>query len=255
MNSDIKKRPHALYRIFRANGDLLYIGISKHIFSRLQEHSISQHWTNEIDFQKTKIQWFSSRQEAEQAEKKAIQMEKPLYNVTHNDLKRNAKQSQVVELYSKEEEKVNKKDNDNKITIKYFSNEQIEKLWNNGHICCKVLLDLKIGNKNYEKISNFLGNNYSYFIDGKQFVDLIKTMNIKFEIWPDYAEIGSPTKTNEQVISVKFLASDIHWSKQNKKQLEIRKQNEIGHKLMLKSMEDEKEDFRKSVMTALKLSP
>ena len=71
-------KPHAVYRIWSANGDLLYVGCSVNPLSRIMEHSKYKAWSVEIDT--VKVQWFGSKPEAQAAEKSAIQSENPRWN-------------------------------------------------------------------------------------------------------------------------------------------------------------------------------
>lgn len=70
----------ALYRLFNADDELLYVGITwQPLSARMGEHAAEQPWWREIDHA-TAI-WYPTRQEADQAETKAIQAEHPKYNV------------------------------------------------------------------------------------------------------------------------------------------------------------------------------
>ncbi|KSG19089.1 hypothetical protein [Pseudomonas aeruginosa] len=71
-----------LYRHFNAHGELLYVGISKSTFDRYMQHKYGSKWSEEI--RSMTIEYFPSRAEAEDAERRAIIAEKPLWNVTHN---------------------------------------------------------------------------------------------------------------------------------------------------------------------------
>lgn len=73
---------HYLYRLYDANEQLLYVGISKSAIHRLHEHLTTQPWAEQIVTQK--VQRFNSRQELEEAEKAAIKAENPKHNITHN---------------------------------------------------------------------------------------------------------------------------------------------------------------------------
>lgn len=72
-----------LYRMYDADGALLYIGISKSAIARLTQHLDTQPWANEIV--DTKIAHHAvTRRQLEQIERDAIIAEKPKYNVIHN---------------------------------------------------------------------------------------------------------------------------------------------------------------------------
>ena len=85
--TDIQSTPAVkmqhLYRMYDADGVLLYIGISKSAIARLTQHLDAQPWADEIV--DTKIERHAvSRFEMEQIERAAIIAEKPKYNVIHN---------------------------------------------------------------------------------------------------------------------------------------------------------------------------
>ena len=80
----------ALYRHFDNCGTLLYVGISHHHLKRLHEHSTRAGWGHLIASQT--IEYFSTRLEAERAERKAISNELPRYNIIFNKA-RNQSQS------------------------------------------------------------------------------------------------------------------------------------------------------------------
>jgi predicted GIY-YIG superfamily endonuclease len=68
-----------LYRLFDANGRLLYVGISLSAVARLKQHEQTKHWSNSIA--RVEVERFSSRSEACRAEAKAILAENPAHNV------------------------------------------------------------------------------------------------------------------------------------------------------------------------------
>lgn len=69
----------ALYRHFSKDHELLYVGISLCAFIRLAQHRVHSIWFNEIAT--VTIERFSSREEALQAETRAIKKEGPKYNL------------------------------------------------------------------------------------------------------------------------------------------------------------------------------
>lgn len=75
-------RPHALYRFFDRTGDLLYIGITASIPSRLVAHRDDKPWwTHVVDI---RVEHFDNRPDVLAAEKAAIKAERPKWNVQHN---------------------------------------------------------------------------------------------------------------------------------------------------------------------------
>lgn len=74
----IEKQPTALYRAYSESGELLYVGISLSVMSRLSSHKNSSAWFNSaatID-----IEYHPTRTGALAAEKQAIQTECPVHN-------------------------------------------------------------------------------------------------------------------------------------------------------------------------------
>lgn len=80
----------ALYRHRDQAGQLLYVGISLSAVSRTAQHSSRAPWFKQIT--RIDIEWFGSRSSAAAAEKRAIQTEKPLYNVTFTKDRNNGAQ-------------------------------------------------------------------------------------------------------------------------------------------------------------------
>lgn len=71
-----------LYRHFDKRGRLLYVGISASAVQRLARHKITSEWFSAIAF--VKIERFSTRAAAQQAEAAAIPKERPRYDIVHN---------------------------------------------------------------------------------------------------------------------------------------------------------------------------
>lgn len=76
----------ALYRLFDADGALLYIGIANDPKTRWSSHAGEKRWWGDVA-RKT-LEWFATREEAESAEVAAIVGERPQYNVTHSETRR-----------------------------------------------------------------------------------------------------------------------------------------------------------------------
>lgn len=71
-------RPRALYRIFNADGQLLYVGISVDVGHRLACHSRRGWWTEVATIT---VQHFATERQALEAERDAILNEHPLHNL------------------------------------------------------------------------------------------------------------------------------------------------------------------------------
>ena len=78
----MEKNMTQLYRHFDCNGTLLYVGISSSTIARLSQHQRTAHWFDQVA--NVSVQKFPTRKAALEAEKLAIQTEKPLYNKIHN---------------------------------------------------------------------------------------------------------------------------------------------------------------------------
>jgi len=68
----------ALYRYFDSDGKLLYVGITKNQFDRLQAHAKNAEWFSQV--KTASFQHYKSRQDALLAETKAIGTELPKFN-------------------------------------------------------------------------------------------------------------------------------------------------------------------------------
>ncbi|MFF6903544.1 GIY-YIG nuclease family protein [Streptomyces hydrogenans] len=73
----------ALYRFYDADGGLLYVGITKRLRIRWQEHARDYATTWWPKVVTNSVTWFPNREEAEAAEREAIRSENPGFNVLH----------------------------------------------------------------------------------------------------------------------------------------------------------------------------
>lgn len=71
----------ALYRLYDADDQLLYVGISLNPASRWTQHANDKSWWQDIA--RTDVEWLPSREEALGAEVRSIQTEQPLHNVVN----------------------------------------------------------------------------------------------------------------------------------------------------------------------------
>lgn len=69
----------ALYRIFDADGRLLYVGVSENPLRRLRQHHVGSRWFRGVAV-RTEIEWHQSRKAALAAEAEAIRTEAPVHN-------------------------------------------------------------------------------------------------------------------------------------------------------------------------------
>jgi len=70
-----------LYRFFDSKNVLLYVGISINAYERAKQHRATKTWWPEVEF--IKLEKFANRNDVTQAEKLAIELEKPKYNIKH----------------------------------------------------------------------------------------------------------------------------------------------------------------------------
>lgn len=76
---EVEGDPTALYRLFGADGTLLYVGVTRDIPSRFAQHEVYKPWWPRVA-RKT-MTWYGSRNEALTAELAAIADEGPLFNI------------------------------------------------------------------------------------------------------------------------------------------------------------------------------
>lgn len=84
--NNLLHKPHALYRCFDKDQNLLYIGISSSVLARLSQHSHQSHWFSGLVY--VKIEKFASLCDAACAEKNAIKNEHPQFNIIYNKQKK-----------------------------------------------------------------------------------------------------------------------------------------------------------------------
>lgn len=73
---------YALYRFFGIGRQLLYIGISGSLPTRLGQHAKQKDWWHEVV--SVEVQHFDTKEAVLGAEKSAIESERPAYNVVYN---------------------------------------------------------------------------------------------------------------------------------------------------------------------------
>ena len=71
-----------LYRLFDADDQLLYVGISRNWRERFHAHEKAQPWWNEVT--KITLERFDSREAVAEAERVAIKVERPTKNKQHS---------------------------------------------------------------------------------------------------------------------------------------------------------------------------
>lgn len=68
----------AVYRLFDANGRLLYVGIGRNPMGRWAAHAELSWWSTVHRFT---VAWFDSRREAADEERRALRSESPAHNI------------------------------------------------------------------------------------------------------------------------------------------------------------------------------
>lgn len=79
----LAERRTAVYRLFAADGELLYVGISCDLKTRLSDHRCHKVWWPDVD--RIAIDWHVNRASALDQEAQAATYEKPRHNVLRPD--------------------------------------------------------------------------------------------------------------------------------------------------------------------------
>lgn len=77
---------HVLYRFYSATGQLLYVGITMSPPDRFKSHRKTKEWWESVSG--ITVESYDSRDDLVRAERRAIQVERPLHNVVHNGSRR-----------------------------------------------------------------------------------------------------------------------------------------------------------------------
>ena len=70
-----------LYRLYDESNELLYVGVTRHVQTRLRYHAKHQPWGHKIASQRTVLEYFDTADAAGDAEGNAIESDHPLYNI------------------------------------------------------------------------------------------------------------------------------------------------------------------------------
>lgn len=81
MRIELANRRTALYRLYDAEGDLLYVGIAHDVEKRLTTHRLEKTWW--LLVARISVEWFDSRALATAAEARAIESESPRFDATN----------------------------------------------------------------------------------------------------------------------------------------------------------------------------
>ena len=73
---------HVLYRFYDTAGELLYVGVTVHLPNRLTDHRHTKPWWTHAD--RITLEHYPTRAAVLEAERTAIQKERPKWNVVHN---------------------------------------------------------------------------------------------------------------------------------------------------------------------------
>lgn len=93
----IAKRPHDVYRAYLGT-ELLYVGISVDVFTRLREHRLYSRWYWEAD--RIDVVRRPNRSAARAEEARVIALEAPRYNVTPERAHGCAESEDLLESFS-----------------------------------------------------------------------------------------------------------------------------------------------------------
>lgn len=74
-------KPHALYRFYSDQGQLLYVGITKDPAKRIEQHGDQKDWWSQVSGMT--IEWYPDRATVLAAERRAIRVEHPAHNIQH----------------------------------------------------------------------------------------------------------------------------------------------------------------------------
>lgn len=77
---------HVLYRFYNATGQLLYVGITMDPPTRFRGHAEAKEWWAQVSG--ITVENYQSRNELAAAERRAIQVERPLHNIIHNGVRK-----------------------------------------------------------------------------------------------------------------------------------------------------------------------
>jgi len=73
------KNGHAVYRIYNAKENMIYVGVTNDVLMRIAQHRRDKHWRDEITV--VHLDWCETRSEALAIENMLIESFKPIYNL------------------------------------------------------------------------------------------------------------------------------------------------------------------------------
>jgi prevent-host-death family protein len=88
----------ALYRLYDADGGLLYIGIAENPDTRWKQHAKQSHWWTKVDPSRSRVEWYPGGYDAAAAEKAAIAAEDPPFNVVGSPRRTYTPKPKVAEI-------------------------------------------------------------------------------------------------------------------------------------------------------------
>lgn len=81
MDNSLREAPTTLYRAFDSEGVLLYVGIAVDWGRRWSQHRERSHWYGQVT--RVELEQHSTRSGAREAERQAVEDEKPIHNIEH----------------------------------------------------------------------------------------------------------------------------------------------------------------------------
>jgi predicted GIY-YIG superfamily endonuclease len=113
--------PEILYRLKAANGELLYVGVTRDFPARLKQHAADKPWAHEVRHTET-VYIDGTRTQIEAIERAVIKAEAPKYNKTHNaEVRRMTLPAPKIE----DREPLFWRDEDDGTTTKFYKGDQV----------------------------------------------------------------------------------------------------------------------------------
>lgn len=155
---------HVLYRHYDKGGNLLYVGVTNNFARRIKEHSKFSSWFSDVS--NVTLEHFDDRETLLQAEKTAIQSERPIFNIRLN-------RGESAKL-DEEEQTVLVREKDNLfarvLTLKpiYKQQEAAGILGVSRHT---IRWAIQSGHLNYFDLPNGAGTKTNRYVSGWQILD------------------------------------------------------------------------------------
>jgi predicted GIY-YIG superfamily endonuclease len=194
---------HILYRWYNTNDELLYVGITKNAYNRHKQHINNKEWCVLEDLKETKYEYFDSRELLIAAEKLAIVLEKPKYNVTYNEnpipFKTKSAEPRIQSKKKKPEIKI----------VKEFVTREIKVLPKNLSDVEFSYLRSCLKNKNQQGLRTCLTGLYDRYADGEFVFKYNNVFVLKQLVQDDLQQLNYAVKYKNRKNIDKYLNSII----------------------------------------------